>query len=144
MREFKAGVERRSSGRLRLDLYSDGQLGQIPATVEGIAMGTVEFGLATIGFFVGLEPRFAVLDAVGEFDNLEHADRSLQDPALRRRISEMGASKGVEAITVHIAGPMLLASRSQVGRIADIRGKKIRVLESGDSRIPSTTAPPAL
>ena len=59
---MKAGIERRAGGRIKIDIYPANQLGQIPAVVEGVALGTIEVGGAASGFFVSLEPRFQVLD----------------------------------------------------------------------------------
>src|SRR3974390_1647225 len=65
MKAFKAGVESRSNGRVKVEIYPANQLGQIPATVEGVALGTIEFAIPAVGFLIGLEPRFQVFDAAG-------------------------------------------------------------------------------
>src|SRR3989304_1045384 len=65
MRVFKAGVEARTGARVKVELYPANQLGQIPATVEGVALGTIEMTLPAVGFLIGLERRFAVLDGPG-------------------------------------------------------------------------------
>src|SRR5450756_3171661 len=72
MKAFKAGVEQRSNGRIKVEIYPASQLGQIPATVEGVAMGTIEFAIPAVGFLIGMEPRFQVFDAAGMFDGIEH------------------------------------------------------------------------
>src|SRR5438034_11485471 len=41
---MKAGIERRAGGRIKVDIYPANQLGQIPAVVEGVALGTIEVG----------------------------------------------------------------------------------------------------
>src|SRR5262245_38054767 len=66
---LKAGVEARAGGRIKLEIYPANQLGQLPAVVEGVALGTIEAGSAANGFWVSLEPRFQVLDAPGLFDD---------------------------------------------------------------------------
>jgi hypothetical protein len=38
-------------------------VGQIPRTVEGVALGTIESTMPATGFLIGLDPRFAVFDA---------------------------------------------------------------------------------
>ena len=43
MKLFKAGVEARSKGKVKVEMYPANQLGQIPATVDGVALGTIEF-----------------------------------------------------------------------------------------------------
>jgi len=65
MKAVKAGIEKRSGGKIKVELYPANQLGQLPATVEGVALGTIEMTLPAVGFVVGLEPRFQVLDAPG-------------------------------------------------------------------------------
>ncbi len=65
---LKAGVEARAGGRIKLEIYPANQLGQLPAVVEGVALGTIEAGSAANGFWVSLEPRFGILDAPGLFD----------------------------------------------------------------------------
>ncbi len=50
MKAFKASVEERSKGRIKVEMYPASQLGQIPATVEGVAMGTIELTFPVIGF----------------------------------------------------------------------------------------------
>ncbi len=69
---LKAGVEARAGGRIKLEIYPANQLGQLPAVVEGVALGTIEAGSAANGFWVSLEPRFGILDAPGLFDDVLH------------------------------------------------------------------------
>src|SRR5262249_52014066 len=62
LKRWKAGIDARSGGRLKVEIYPANQLGQIPAVIEGVALGTIEIGSAASGFFVSLEPRFQVMD----------------------------------------------------------------------------------
>src|SRR5829696_9988113 len=98
-KRLKAGIEQSAGGKIKVEIYPANQLGQIPAVVEGVALGTIEVGVAAIGFFVSLEPRFQVLDAPGLFDDITHAYKVMTDPAIRERIATFGADKGVEMIT---------------------------------------------
>ena len=85
-RLFKEGVDKRSGGKLAIECYPSNQLGNIPSTVEGVALGTIEMVNVASGFYVGLEPRYLVFDAPGLFDNAEHAMRVFSDPESRRRV----------------------------------------------------------
>jgi TRAP-type C4-dicarboxylate transport system substrate-binding protein len=127
MKAFKAGVEQRSKGRIKVELYPASQLGQIPATVEGVAMGTIEFAIPAIGFLIGLEPRFQVLDAAGMFDGVAHSQKVLADPAVQSRLAGFGEAKGVELLLVGNNGPLMLVSHKPVHSVADFKGLKIRV-----------------
>jgi len=126
MKVFKANVEKRSGGRIKVEIYPANQLGQLPATIEGVVMGTIEFSAPAVGFLIGLEPRFQVLDAAGLFDSVEHGEKVLNDPAIRKRLATFGAAKGVEPLMTYLNGPLMLLSHKPVRTLADIKGQKIR------------------
>jgi C4-dicarboxylate-binding protein DctP len=127
MNLFKAGVEKRSGGRIKVEIYPASQLGQIPRTVEGVALGTIEMTVPAVGFFVGLEPRFQVFDAPGLFESVEHAQKVFADPDIRRRLVGFGAAKGVEPLFTFANGPLMLLSHKPVRRVDDFQGLKVRV-----------------
>lgn len=127
MNAFKKGVESRSGGKVKVEIYPANQLGPIPRTVEGVALGTIEMTTPATGFFIGLEPRFLVFDAPGLFDNMEHAQRVFADPAVRKRLAGFGQAKGVEPLFTFAHGPLMLLSHKPVRATADFAGQKIRV-----------------
>lgn len=127
MNLFKAGVEKRSGGRIKVEIYPASQLGQIPRTVEGVALGTIEMTVPAVGFFVGLEPRFQVFDAPGLFESVGHAQRVFADPDIRRRLAGFGAAKGVEPLFTFANGPLMLLSHKPVRHVEDFQGLKVRV-----------------
>jgi TRAP-type transport system periplasmic protein len=123
---LKAGVEARAGGRLKLEIYPANQLGQLPAVVEGVALGTIEAGSAANGFWVSLEPRFQILDAPGLFDDVVHGNKVVNDPAIRARLATFGADKGVEILVPGIYSPLMLLTHKGVRSVADFKGQKIR------------------
>ena len=127
MNLFKASVEKRAGGRIKVEVYPASQLGQIPRTVEGVALGTIEMTVPAVGFFIGLEPRFQVFDAPGLFDSVEHAQRVFSDPDVQKRLATFGATKGVEPLFTFANGPLMLLSHRPVRGIDDLKGQKIRV-----------------
>ena len=127
MRSLKAGVESRSKGRIKVELYLANQLGPLPRVIEGVSIGTIEAALPAVGFVTGLEPRFMVLDAPGLFDDMVHAQRVLTDPEIRKRLSNYGAGKGIEPLSVFAYSPLALLSHKPVRTLADLKGLKVRV-----------------
>lgn len=127
MKTFKAGVEARSGGKIKVEIYPANQLGQIPATVEGTALGTIEATAPASGFFIGLEPRFQVFDAPGLFNDMAHAQRVFADPEVRTRLATLGNSKGIEPIAILPHGPLMLLSHKPIRAVNDFKGQKIRV-----------------
>jgi TRAP-type transport system periplasmic protein len=123
---WKAGIDARSGGRLKVEIYPANQLGQIPAVIEGVALGTIEVGSAASGFFVSLEPRFQVMDGIGMFDDIQHSNRVFTDPEIRARLATWGADKGVEVLAPGTYGPMMVLAHKPVRGVADFQDQKIR------------------
>ena len=123
---LKAGVEARAGGRIKLEIYPANQLGQLPAVVEGVALGTIEAGSSANGFWVSLEPRFQVLDAPGLFDDILHGNKVVNDPAIRSRLATFGMDKGVEILAPGVYSPMMLLTHKGVRTAADFQGQKVR------------------
>lgn len=126
MTAFEAGVEEATEGRIDVQLYPASQLGPIPATVEGVAMGTIEMSMPVIGFLSGADPRFQVLDAAGLFDDEHHALKTLNDPKVLEMLSEFGASANMEPLWILTSGQMIIVSRDKIASADDLSGVKMR------------------
>ena len=126
-KEFAAGLKARVGDKIKVEFYPASQLGQIPATVEGVAMGTIEAVAPASGFLIGLEPRMQVFDAPGLFNDMAHAQRVFADPAVRARLATFASSKGMQMVAAWPHGPLNLVSHKPVRKIADFQGQKIRV-----------------
>jgi len=127
MKAMKAGIEPRTNGRIKVEMYPANQLGQIPRTVEGVALGTIEMTLVASGFFIGIDPRYVVFDAAGLFEDMDHGNRVFQDPEIRKRLSQFSADKGIEPLIVYSANPNMVLSHKAIRTLADFKGQKIRV-----------------
>jgi TRAP-type transport system periplasmic protein len=125
-KRLNAGIESRAGGKIKVDIYPANQLGQLPAVVEGVALGTIEAAASANGFWISLEPRFQVLDAPGLFDSVSHGFKVLNDPAIRARMANWGADKGVEILAPSLYSPLMLLSHKAVRAPADLQGQKIR------------------
>jgi len=125
-KRLKAGIEKSSGGKIKVEIYPANQLGQIPATVEGIALGTIEATSVANGFYVSLEPRFQVLDAPGLFPDLMTGYKVLRDPAIRARIATWGVDKGIELLAPGLYSPLMVLNHKAIRTVADFQGQKIR------------------
>ncbi|MBV9629070.1 MAG: TRAP transporter substrate-binding protein [Xanthobacteraceae bacterium] len=125
-KRMKAGIEQRAGGKIKVEIYPANQLGQLPAVVEGVALGTIEAAASANGFWISLEPRFQVLDAPGLFDSVSHGYKMLNDPAIRARMATWGADKGIELLAPSLYSPLMLLSHKAVRTAGDLQGQKIR------------------
>src|SRR3954462_287837 len=113
-KRMKAGVEQRSAGKIKVEIYPANQLGQLPTVVEGVALGTIEAAASANGFWISLEPRFQVLDAPGLFDSVSHGFKMLKDPDIRARLATWGSDKGVEILAPSLYSPLMLLSHKGI------------------------------
>lgn len=128
VREF---LERESAGRIRVRFYDSGVLGDEQALLMNCYLGVVEMVQCTSSVVTTLEPAFGLLDLPYLFVSAEHHRRVLDGPVgadllvgLRERRLEglgffsCGFRNLFNARGVSVASP------------ADLRGMKIRVMES--------------
>ena len=130
MKTFKAAVEARAGGRIKVELYPASQLGAIPRMVEGTALGTIECFVTASSFLTNLDARFEMFDVPGTIADTAHAQRVFTDPDFRRLAFALGNGKGIESISAFMHSPQNLVSRKPIRTIADFSGQKIRVLST--------------
>lgn len=120
----------RSGGKITGEVYAGGQLGDVPRQIEGMQLGTIEANGAPGAFFVGIDPRFQVLDAPGLFDSFDHLYRTVTDPAFRDKYLALGEPKGIVGLSLVLQAPNSVVSKKPIRTIEDFRGQKLRVFGS--------------
>ncbi|MGO4852794.1 TRAP transporter substrate-binding protein [Phaeovulum sp. W22_SRMD_FR3] len=127
MEAFEQKLEAATDGAIDVQLFPANQLGQIPATVEGVAMGTIEVTAPASSFFVQYDRRFEVLDVPGLFDDLGHAQKVLSDPEVLDHLEKFGADQDLHPIAAFPHGPLGVLSAKGIDTLAALQGQRIRV-----------------
>lgn len=145
MKTLKERVEKKSNGRLRIDIYPSSQLGAIPRVTEGAQLGTIELFTVPPEFLIGLDSRFGVVSAPGVFESRMHGFLTLNDPAFKP-YRELGQNKGIVMIGAQCNAEVIYVMRKPFQRLADFHGLKIRAYPSALEReafrrIGATVAP---
>lgn len=130
MKAFGAAVEKGSNGRIKAEIYPASQLGTIPRQIEGTQFGSIQAWIGPPEFLVGVDSRYEVLSVPGLFKDANHFSRTFQDPEFRTAFLALGANRGLKGLGIVIAGPLTINTRVPVNKLADLDGKKIRVLAS--------------
>ncbi len=104
--------------------------------IEGTQFGAIQCLVLPPEFFVGVDERFEVFAAPGLVDSMEHGQRLAADPAVRTFVLGLGADKGLHGVGFMMASPSSLISRTPVRHLADMKGKKYRVLASQFQTVP--------
>ena len=127
---LKDGVEKRAQGRLEVKIFPVSQLGTIPRMIEGTQLGTIELVTIPPGFFTGIDQRYSVLAAPGIFDDIAHGQRTVHDPEFKKVFWPIGERKGLKMVGMSCDAPTAYASVKPIRKIADFKGKKLRVFGS--------------
>jgi TRAP-type C4-dicarboxylate transport system substrate-binding protein len=127
IKSFKDEIERRSGGRIKVEIYPQSQLGPIPRQIEGLQLGTIEGFIGPADFYVGVDKRFGVFSAPILFRDRNNAAATLADPELNKAILALGSDKGLAGIGTFAYAAHDYLAKDPIRSFADFKGKKIRV-----------------
>lgn len=130
MKRFKKRIEKRAGNDIAVKLFPASQLGNIPAMVQGVQLGTIEGVVAPSAFFIGLERRNSVLSVPGLFKDVAHCWRVFGDDSFRKLMLPLMEPKGVTAISLTCTASQAFLTKKRVTKLADLKGLRIRVLAS--------------
>ncbi len=125
---FAAMVEKDSGGRIKGEIYPASQLGPIPREIEGVQFGAIQGYIGPPEFLVGVDSRYEVMSAPGLVADMAHGVRVSQDPDMQKMMFGFGAQKGIHGTALWVSQPSSIISRAAIRHLADIKGKKLRVL----------------
>ncbi len=122
-------VEKETQGRVQLKIYPNGQLGGEKEVAEGMRLGSVQAADSTLATLTAWVPEGALFDLPFVFRDRMHIEKVMSGP-----IGEDYRHK-YEAQGFHVLGYIVYGSRDLVSRTAiakpeDIKGHKMRVLQS--------------
>jgi C4-dicarboxylate-binding protein DctP len=131
---FKQEVERLSGGRIEVELYPAGQLGDQRSSTEQVARGTIEMTNISSGVLASLYfPKLEIVDMPFLFTSREHAARVLDvvnNPIMTEMNKELIEETGIRLLNVVPFGPRHITNN--VRRIKgpeDVKGLRIRTME---------------
>ncbi len=130
MKRFAVAIDKTSNGRLKAEVYPASQLGAIARMIEGTQLGSIQIWVGPPEFLVGVDQRFELLSVPGLFQNDQQAQKTVADPEFSKAFLAIGANKGLVGASLFAYGPVAFAMRAPFRTLADLRGKKIRVLAS--------------
>ncbi|SHJ86202.1 TRAP transporter substrate-binding protein [Desulfofundulus thermosubterraneus] len=128
--KFQEIVEKESNGRIRLQIFPDGQLGNDKSMMEALQMGTLDITIPSTAPIANFTKSFMVFDLPYLFPNEEVADRVLDGPAgqdILKTLEDVGMvglaywENGFRNIT---------NSKRPINSIDDLKGLKIRTMQN--------------
>ncbi|MCK5608136.1 TRAP transporter substrate-binding protein [Candidatus Pacearchaeota archaeon] len=123
-------VNERSEGRIRAILYPAGALGMNRDVTEGLQLGTIEVQMASNSPLAVFVPSLNIFELPFLFENNEHMFAVLDSEIGRSYIPDL-EKHGFHLLGYFTYGVRhIMTTRRSVGSIEDLKGLKIRTMES--------------
>ncbi|MFO7481901.1 TRAP transporter substrate-binding protein, partial [Oceanibaculum nanhaiense] len=129
-RAFKDEVEKRTGGKIEVQLYPNRQLGDEKDMLEGMRFGTIDAGIITNAVVANVAPAFQLNDLPFLFSSEEQAHKVL-DGDVGQRLGKELESKGL-----YVLGFMEGGFRNMINNVRrvvdpkDVGGVKYRVMQN--------------
>lgn len=128
--KFKELVEKRSKGRIKIQIYPNAQLGDERTLLEGLQMGSVDFAIITSGPISNFAPKFAVVDMPFLFKDAKTAYRILDGPIGKDLLKELEKANLKGLAFAERGFRNLTNNKRPIYKPSDVKGLKIRVMQN--------------
>ncbi len=127
--KFKQSVEQRSNGRITVQLFPGGVLGDQLALVSGVRTGAIDMAIMVAWSLATVEPSLMLPDLPFLFQDVNVARKTLDGPAGKKVLSYL-EPKGIKGLAWSELGLRGVIGNKRVQTPADVKGLKIRVVEN--------------
>ncbi|PWE53420.1 hypothetical protein DEM27_26090 [Metarhizobium album] len=127
LKMYKEDLERATGGRIKVDLYPQGQLGNAPRMIEAVQIGSLEATMVPLDFYVGVDPRFGVFGAPMLFRDEPQAQKTIHDPEVEKALFSIARTKGLQGLGAEVIGFHGFGASTAILTLNDFKGKKLRI-----------------
>jgi tripartite ATP-independent transporter DctP family solute receptor len=132
MSAFQSALEKYSQGRVKVELYFNGRLGDNKSTLEQVLNGNLFVTTTTDGTLAPFYKPIQVFSAPYVFKDVDTLWKVLQGPFGRKFFNDMAAKSGIRVLAAANSGTFrcFANSKKEIKVPADMKGMKIRVQDS--------------
>jgi tripartite ATP-independent transporter DctP family solute receptor len=128
--KFAELIKEKTDGKIELQLFPSGQLGNERDMIEGMQIGTLDAGLITNAPISGFVSSFMVLDLPFIFSGAENAHRTLDGPAGRALLDKLDKI-GIKGLAFAEGGfRHMINNVRPVVKVENVKGVKFRVMKN--------------
>lgn len=127
--KFAELLEKKSEGKIKLQIFPNGQVGQNREMVESLQAGALDMALPALPGLGGFTTATKMFDLLYLFDNREQAEKVL-DGDIGKEVAASVESSGIKIISWWSQGFREMTANKEVHKPEDLKGLKIRVMEN--------------
>ncbi len=124
--KFAELVEEKSEGKMKINIFPNGQLGSETDMINSVRLGTLDMVL-TGETLQNWAPKAALMAVPYAFRDLDHMRKTLEGPVGEEIKSDIEAKAGLIPLYYHERAPRNLTTNREVKGLGDIQGMIIRV-----------------
>ena len=128
-KKFGDLLEQKSNGRIKTELLHSGALGGERELIESLSMGSIDYAYTAAAPISGFAKEFNLLELPYLSDSAKAIEEKIDGP-LGKKLFEILDKMGILGLGYFDAGYRNLQTKKPVRSIQDIKGMKIRVMES--------------
>jgi tripartite ATP-independent transporter DctP family solute receptor len=129
LRKFSEIVEAGTNGDIKIEIYPAGQLGSERELIEAVQTGIIGMTIVSGNPATGFVPDIGVFSLPFIFDSWDEAYDVFDGP-IGQKVMDKFDEVGLKCLTLYNGGPQGVLSHFPVRTPADLKGKKIRVMET--------------
>lgn len=129
-KEFARLVEERTNGRIKIEVYAGGQLGDEKSVIESVQMGAVDFARVNTQPMGEFSKGMKVLSLPYLFRNENHLWKVLNGPIGEKLLDDLSSSQIVGLAYYDSGARNFYNSKRPVKTPADLKGLRIRVQQA--------------
>lgn len=129
---LKTALEEKSGGRIKVEVYSNSEMGKASELLEGLQLGTIEMTVSTSANLGGFTDAVALLDLPYLFSCGAAATEAMDGEIGDGILAELEASgfHGLGWVTGHEKLWRLLTANDEVRLPSQLNGRKLRVMNN--------------
>jgi len=122
-------VRERTNGDVEIRMFPNSQLGGEGESLEGMKLGSIQGGLITSSLFSQWVPEFEIIDLPFIFRDDPHAQKAC-NTLFKELLAPKLVQHGFRGLGCFNFGGRHLISTFPITQLSDIKGKKMRVIQS--------------
>lgn len=126
---FGKKLKETTNGKFEVKVFPSCQLGSEKEMTEGLFLGNVDVATSATTVVTNFIPEFIVYDLPFLFNSDEHFYEA-SDGAPGKFFVDACAKKGIRLLAIYDAGVRHIASKKPVNSMKDLKGMKIRTMQS--------------
>jgi tripartite ATP-independent transporter DctP family solute receptor len=129
---FAEEVNKRTDGRVKIDVFPNAQLGEESTMLDSLKMGTLDFCISSTSNASSHVPQMGLLSTSYLFNDADHLYKVATDPDIINKFDKLVSEKnlGFKLVTFLPNGLRSLYATREIKGIDDVQGMKVRVMSS--------------